>query len=115
MQDWRRDQRVQGWRRSHPRTKTQTVSTPDHYSYYTNHGKPENQCIFMILEININASVTAVASIKACAAATYSLLKFFCSAKERAAMPEKRIIVKFRIYATFGVLREIVWSVKSKF
>ena len=69
----------------------------------------------MILEININASVTAVASIKACAAATYSLLKFFCSAKERAAMPEKRIIVKFRIYATFGVLREIVWSVKSKF
>ena len=30
MQDWRRDQRVQGWRRSHPRTRTQTVSTPDY-------------------------------------------------------------------------------------
>ena len=128
MQDWRRDQRVRGWRRSHPRTRTRTVSTPDYHSYYKNNGKtgedvfqyrkPENQYIFTILEININASLTAVASIKACAAAcfpTYSLLKFVCSANGRAAMPEKRIIVKFRIYATFGVLREIVWSVKSKF
>ena len=57
-----------------------------------------------------------MASIKACAAAcfpTYSfkvILNFFYSANERAAMPEKRIIVKFRIYATFGVLREIVWT-----